>query len=150
VPAACIRVFSIDDDEPTSNLYRVAVGFEPDMEFAGSCTTTAGMIQAVEAARPSILLLDLMMPGCDTLAALRELRARFPTLIVLVVSGLDEASIVTEAFLRGASGFFLKTVDLASVISAIRRAVAGERVNTGPKPTVSLEGANPSAPKLAT
>ncbi len=129
-----IRVFCVDDDESTSRFYQHTLNLEADMEFVGSYLSTDGLLQAVEDAKPSVLLLDLLIPGCDTLEALEELRARFPLLAVLVVSGLDDGDVVAEVFRRGASGFFLKTMDLTQLTSVIRRAAAGERVNTGPKP----------------
>lgn len=135
-----IRVFCVDDHEGTSSLYRLAMELESDMEFVGSLASTEGLLQAVEAARPSVLLLDLVIPGCDTLEALRKLRARFPALVVLVVSGLDAGDIVAEAFRCGASGFLLKTMDLDELTPVIRRAAAGERVNTGPRSARSLGG----------
>jgi DNA-binding NarL/FixJ family response regulator len=128
-----IRVFCVDDHEETSGFYRIALEFESDMKLVGSLPSTEGLLLAVEATRPSVLLLDLVIPGCDALAALEKLRARFPDLVILVVSGLEESDVVAEAFRRGASGFFLKTMDLRGLTSVIRRAAAGERVNTGPK-----------------
>ena len=135
-----IRVFCVDDDKAATSFYQLAFSFELDMEFVGSRTSTEGLLKAVEAAQPSILLLDLLMPGCDTLATLSELRACFPSLMVLVVSGLDEGDVVTEAFRRGASGFSLKTMDFSDLTSVIRRTAAGELVNAGPRLAVSFGG----------
>ena len=126
-----IRVFCVEDDEATARLYRLTLDVEADMEFVGSRPSTEGLLQELEAVQPSVLVLDLLIPGCDTLEALAEIRAGFPALPVLVVSGLDEGDVVEEAFRRGASGFFLKTMDLTDLTSAIRRTAAGERVNTG-------------------
>ena len=128
-----IRVFCVEDDEATARLYRLTLEVEADMEFVGSRASTEGLLQELEleAVQPSVLVLDLLIPGCDALEALAEIRAGFPALPVLVVSGLDEGDVVEEAFRRGASGFFLKTMDLTDLTSAIRRTAAGERVNTG-------------------
>ena len=130
-----LRVFCVDDDPDTSTFYRLALELEPDMELVGSHESTVGLNEAVADARVSILLLDLLIPGCDSLQALADLRARFPDLPVLVVSGLDEPTVVAEAFRRGANGFFLKTMDLGNLVDAIRRTAAGERVHGRSRPT---------------
>lgn len=135
-----IRIFCVDDHEATTTLYALALSFEPDMEFVGSRTSTAGLVQALAAARASVLMLDLLIPGCDSLEALSDVRAHFPSLIVIVASGLDEGEVVEAAFRRGASGFYLKTMDFTDLTSMIRRAASGERINTGPNPSHSLGG----------
>ena len=144
-----IRVLCVDDHEATTSFYRLALDLEPDMEFVGSRRSTEGLLQAVEATRPSVLLLDLLIPGCDSLQALAEIRSHFPSLVILVASGLDEGDVVEEVFRRGGSGFFLKSLDLSDLVTMIRRAAAGERVNTGPTPSRSsstwkLPGARPN------
>ena len=135
-----IRVFCVDDDKAATSFYQLAFSFEPDMEFVGSRASTEDLLKAVEAAQPSILLLDLLIPGCDTLATLSELRARFPNVMVLVVSGLDDEDVVNEIFRRGASGFSLKTMDFSDLTAVIRRTAAGERVHADPRPALSFGG----------
>jgi two-component system response regulator YesN len=125
-----IRVFCVDDDESTVAFYRIAFSIEPDLQFAGSLPSTKGLLAAVEEARPSVLLLDLLIPGQDSLAALEQLHARWPELAVLIVSGLESDEAVARAFERGARGFFLKATDPSQLTAVIRRIAAGERVDT--------------------
>lgn len=127
-----IKVFCVDDNPATLNLYQVVFELERDMEYAGGLESTESLTEALEVVRPSILLLDLSIPGCDTLEDLAQIRARFPDLAILVASGHDDDRIVEEAFTHGASGFLLKTTHLADSVAAIRRVVAGECVDTRP------------------
>ena len=125
-----IRVFCVDDDESTVAYYRIAFSIEPDMELVGSSPSTKGLLEAVAAARPTVVLLDLLIPGYDSLEALEELHARWPDLAILIVSGLESDEKVREAFERGARGFFLKATDPTELTAVIRRTAAGERVDT--------------------
>lgn len=125
-----IRVLCVEDHEATASFYRLALGLEADIEHVGNRESTVGLVEAVRAARPDVVLLDLRIPGCDSLAALSELRASHPALVIMVVSGLDDPRVVDEAFARGASAFFLKSFDIDELPKAIRRAAAGERVDT--------------------
>jgi DNA-binding NarL/FixJ family response regulator len=129
-----IRVLCVEDDEATASFYRISLNLEPDMQHVGNRSSTEGLLEAVRAARPTVVLLDFRIHGSDSLAALSELRAQFPTLVVIVVSGMDDPKVVDEAFARGASAFFLKGIDLERLPQTIRRAAAGERFNSRPEP----------------
>lgn len=140
-----IRIFLVDDQEEANRFCQLMWSFEPDLELVGSRTTTDGLVEALAATRPSLLVLDLLIPGCDSLAALSEVRARFPSLVVLVASGLDDADIVKEVLRRGASGFFVKSLDLSDLTSLIRRAAGGESLSRSPGATgPKLENGRPA------
>src|SRR5262245_65421902 len=104
------------------------------MQCAGVQTTLVGLVEALERARPTLLLVDLRIPGEDPLAAIREVKRRHPGLAVAVVSGFSDEAHVREAERAGADGFLVKGLDLDELIGRIRRFVAGERGGQGPGP----------------
>src|SRR5262245_4773456 len=89
-----IRVFCVEDDPATSRYYQLALRDEPDLEFVGAQESTDGLLEKVDSLRPHVALLDLLIPGCEPLDTLSELRARHPELVVVVVSGLDDPRVV--------------------------------------------------------
>lgn len=123
-----IRVFCVDDSAATLRLNQLLVDSQPDMECVGIALTTADLAEDVERTKPHVVLLDYIMPGCSPLETLTDLRARFPEVRLLVVSGYDDESAVDQALAHGATGFFMKTQDVAEFMNAIRRAARGERV----------------------
>lgn len=128
-----IRVLCVEDHEDTAQYYRVALGLEPDMECVGLAATTAGLVELVERLRPTLVLLDMLIPGCDSLAALGELRARFPELVIVVCTGLQQPELVQAAHDRGANGFHVKGLELQDTITVIRTAARrGPRAFAGP------------------
>ncbi len=73
-----------------------------------------------------MVLLDLNIPGSDGLSGLHTLRASYPRVPVLVVSGFDEQRYQTEARAAGAAGFVSKAADTDQMLEAIAAVLAGD------------------------
>src|SRR5687768_6487532 len=94
--SARIRVLCYDDDESTVRFYQLAIDAEPEMECAGVGTGLHDRRDEVERLRASLLVLDLTMPGWDTLAELAELKRDRPQLKALIVSGFEDEARVAR------------------------------------------------------
>jgi DNA-binding NarL/FixJ family response regulator len=123
-----IRVFCVDDSAATLRLNQLLIDAQADMQCVGIALTTAHVVEEVERTSPHVVLLDYLMPGCSPLSTAKDLRARFPELRVLIVSGLEDDAAIDEALAHGASGYFVKTQAADEFMSAIRRVARGERV----------------------
>ena len=84
-----------------------------------------GMVDAAPDA--DLLLLDLTMPGVQGLSALVHLRAKHPQLPVVMVSAREEPALMRRALDHGAMGFIPKSADAATIGSALRDVLDGER-----------------------
>lgn len=73
-----------------------------------------------------LLLLDLRMPGMDGFAGLVELRRKFPSLPVVIVSAADEQATIREALALGAVGFIPKTLSRGEIRTALEQVLRGE------------------------
>jgi len=74
--------------------------------------------------RPDAVTLDLVMPEYDGLFALREIRALDPQAKVVVVSALDQKSILKEAFKAGASDFLVKPFQRSMLVETLEQLIA--------------------------
>lgn len=74
--------------------------------------------------RPDAVTLDLVMPEYDGLFALREIRAFDPQARVIVVSALDQKSILKEAFKAGASDFLVKPFQRSMLVETLEQLIA--------------------------
>ncbi len=74
--------------------------------------------------RPNAVTLDLVMPEYDGLFALREIRALDPHAKVVVVSALDQKSILKEAFKAGASDFLVKPFQRSMLVETLEQLIA--------------------------
>lgn len=74
---------------------------------------------------PEIILMDIEMDKMDGITATRELKRRFPSIKVLMITVLDDDDKLFEAFKAGASGYLLKDVKPARLINAISETLDG-------------------------
>jgi DNA-binding NarL/FixJ family response regulator len=125
------RVFLIDDHAVVRAGLAAYLDTEPGMVVVGESSNGKEAINhiAVLASTdrlPDVVLMDLLMPVMDGIAATAEIKNRWPVVeIIAVTSFLDEDKI-RGALEAGATGYLLKDADASDVADAIRAAVAGE------------------------
>ncbi len=129
VPAAGegrLRLLVVDDHP----LFRealasaIALAFpQADLHEADGIRTACEILGANPAI--DLTLLDLSMQGVTGFDGLDTIRARFPRIPILIVSGLTEPRIMQEALRHGAAGFVPKAVDKATLTRAISEVLGG-------------------------
>lgn len=120
--------FIVADDHP---LFREAL-----IHAIGNCVTDAEILEAdslatlqdVVEANPGadLLFLDLHMPGVSGFSALAYMRNNHESLPTVVVSAMDDPSVIRRAIQHGASGFIPKSATIATIESAISSILEGE------------------------
>ena len=126
-PKAAVRrrVFFVDDHPLVRDWLASLVGLETDLEVCGHAEDAEAALVALPKSRPDVVVVDLSLPRGSGLELLKELRARFPALRLLVLSMHDEASIAERAFRAGAHGYAVKNESSPHIIEAIRTVLAG-------------------------
>jgi DNA-binding NarL/FixJ family response regulator len=74
---------------------------------------------------PDLVLLDIRMPQLDGLSCLERIRARYPDVKVVVLSASNDREQIDQALRRGASGYIVKSVNVADLAAAIRQTIDG-------------------------
>jgi len=72
-----------------------------------------------------LILLDINLPDRDGFSVLGELRERYPTIAIIILSALDDQDEVKRAFSLGALGFIPKTTEREVILNAIRLVLSG-------------------------
>jgi DNA-binding NarL/FixJ family response regulator len=121
-----IRVLIADDHAVVRRGLRVFLELHDDIAVVGEASDGASCIEEAEAKRPDVILMDLMMPGVDGVAAIRALAGN-PARILVITSFTDAAQVV-PAIRAGAVGCVYKDVDPAALANAIRSVYAGHVV----------------------
>ena len=104
--------------------------FAPDagFEVLGEAADGAEAVRLALALRPSVILMDLRMPGMDGVAAITELARRGVAARVLVLTTYDTDSHVLPAIEAGATGYLLKDAPRDELLRAVRAAAQGQAV----------------------
>ena len=122
-----IRIALADDHAIVRGGFRALIEREVDLTIVAECSSAADAEVAVAQMAPNVLVLDLSMRGGSGIEALPGLRARFPTLRILMMSMHEGEAYVSEALARGAQGYDTKAVAPEELVSGIRAVCAGER-----------------------
>jgi DNA-binding NarL/FixJ family response regulator len=121
-----IRVLVVDDHAFVRQGLRAYLDLQDGIEVVGEAGDGEEAVAAAERLRPDVVLLDLVMPRLDGVAALRQLRERRPaTRAIVLTSFLDDDKLM-PALRAGAAGYLLKSSAPAEVARAVRAAHAGE------------------------
>lgn len=123
-----IRVLLVDDQALFREGLRTLLSVEPSVLVVGEAKDGQEALALVEQVHPSVVLMDLRMPGLDGVAATRRLRARFPRTQVLVLTTFDDDASIFEAVRAGAVGYLLKDASAETLVAAIHAADRGDSV----------------------
>jgi two-component system, NarL family, response regulator DesR len=139
-----IRVLLAEDQALVRGALAALLTLEGDIEIVAEIGRGDEVVSAALAAHPDVALLDIEMPGCDGITAAAALHAQLPLCRILILTTFGRPGYLRQAMQSGAVGFLLKDSPSAQLATAIRRAVAGERV-VDPKLAIAAlsEGNNP-------
>ena len=119
-----IRVLVVDDNAGfrESLLSLLEAGNLQVVGEAGSGLEALGLVRSLA---PDVVLMDVRMPTMDGIEATRRLKADFPDLGVVALSGHEDQEIVRGMLVAGASGYVLKDSDGDEILTAVSRAAQG-------------------------
>jgi DNA-binding NarL/FixJ family response regulator len=120
-----IRVLLVDDQRLMREGLRTLLELEPDMQVAGEAENGLVALEAYERLQPTVVLMDVRMPGMDGVEATRRLRDRWAQAKVIILTTFDDDEYVFEGLRAGALGYLLKDVTGAELAEAIRKVAAG-------------------------
>lgn len=120
-----IRVLLVDDHTILREGVRALLADEPEIVVVGEAGDGQEALEKVEALRPDIVLMDMVMPRMNGLEATGEIKRRYPETKVLILSMYDDDEYVQQVIQAGASGYLLKGMAADDLILAIREVHAG-------------------------
>ena len=132
-----IRVLIADDHSVVREGLRMFLGRDPELEVVSEA---ADGVEAVERSRqlhPDVVLMDLLMPVMDGIAAISAIRNELPEIEVIALTSVLESAAVIGAVRAGAIGYLLKDTQAPELRGAIKAAAAGQ-VQLSPRASAYL------------
>ncbi|KUN75163.1 response regulator [Streptomyces griseoruber] len=121
-----IRVFLLDDHEVVRRGLADLLDAEPDITVIGDAGTVDHALARGPALRPDVAVLDVRLPDGNGISVCRELRSRMPELACLMLTSFDDEEALLDAIMAGASGYVLKQIKGADLVSAVRTVASGQ------------------------
>ncbi len=150
---APVRVLLVDDQELVRTGLRGILRSRFGFEIVGELASGAGVVEAVAASAPDVVVMDVRMPGVDGVTATRLLREDPDAPPVLVLTTFEDEEILAGALRAGAAGFLLKGVPAEDLQRAVRAVAAGDSwldpSVTGRVLSVYRDGRAPALPGAA-
>lgn len=119
------RILLVDDHAVVRFGIAQLINRQPDMEVCGEEADAGTAFSAAERLKPDLVIADLSLKESSGLELVRNLKARFPSMPILVLSVHDESVYAEMAFRAGAMGYLMKDQALEKVLEAIRRLLNG-------------------------
>ena len=121
-----IRVLIVDDHAVVREGLQAFLELQEEIEVAGQAADGEDAVEAAVRLRPDVILMDLVMPRLDGVAAMRSLRETVPDARVIVLTSFLDDDKLLPALRAGAAGYLLKNAEPREVARAVRAAHAEE------------------------
>jgi DNA-binding NarL/FixJ family response regulator len=122
-----VKTLLADDHAVVRAGIRNALQELPNLEIVGEVGDGLELFAALAETQPDFLLIDVTMPDFEPVSAIRQIRASYPTMKILVVSAYDDDFYVQGLLGAGVDGYHLKNQPLSDLRLAVQRVLAGER-----------------------
>ncbi|HEY5729097.1 MAG TPA: response regulator transcription factor [Anaerolineales bacterium] len=123
-----ISVMLVDDHAMVRQGVKAFLVTQPDIVVIGEASSGEEAIQLAAQHIPDVILMDLIMPNMDGVEAARKVKQVSPRSQIVVLTSYHEDEHIFPALKAGALSYILKDVSAEELVSAVRKAAAGEAV----------------------
>jgi NarL family two-component system response regulator LiaR len=121
-----IRVMLVDDHNVVrSGLATFLMAYD-DLELVGQAGNGVEAVNLCHRSKPDVILMDLMMPEMDGIAATRAILDHYPDVKIIAMTSFEEEELVHGVLAAGAISYLLKNVTSDELAAAIRAASVGK------------------------
>ena len=119
-------VLLVDDHPLVREWLSTLIGLQPDLAVCGEAAAAAEAMQAAAASKPEVAIVDISLRDSSGIELIKDLKAAWPNLTVLVLSMHEESHYAQRALRAGAKGYIMKREATKNVIEAIRTVLEGK------------------------
>ena len=132
-----MNLLIVDDDQLIRTSLKISLSREPDITVIGLAADGAEAVDICKKAldadleqpiMPDIILMDINMPGTDGIAATRLIKARYPSIKIMMLTTFDDRPNIQQALAAGADGYLVKTDKISGIAGKLRLLLDGTGV----------------------
>jgi DNA-binding NarL/FixJ family response regulator len=125
-PSEPARIVIADDHPLFRSALRTLLDGSEEVEVVAEATDGKETLGLSRRLRPDLVLMDVIMPKMDGVAATRAIKAELPRTVVLVMTASEDSEHLLSALRVGAGGYILKSADPERITEAVHKALEGE------------------------
>ena len=115
-----INVMIVDDHVLYRAGVKTALSSKKDIKVIAEADNGQHMLHMLKAIQPDVILLDIQMPIMDGITALPEVKKLYPNIKIIMLTLLDDQSVVTKLMELGANSYLVKVSDAEVIYEAIK------------------------------
>jgi DNA-binding NarL/FixJ family response regulator len=115
-----IKVMIVDDHVLYRAGVKTALSSKNDIKVIAEADNGAHLLNMLKGIQPDVILLDIQMPVMDGITALPEIKKLYPGIKVIMLTLLDDQSVITKLMELGANSYLVKTSDAEVIYEAIK------------------------------
>jgi NarL family two-component system response regulator YdfI len=121
-----IRVLIADDHLVVREGLHTILEVSGDIEPVGEAADGAEAVRRVGELSPDVVLMDLRMPGMDGIEAIKQIKASYQAVEIVILTTYDDDEYIVQGLRAGARGYLLKDTGRQALFETIRAAARGE------------------------
>jgi DNA-binding NarL/FixJ family response regulator len=120
------RIVLVDDHPIVRDGMKRLIDSEPDYVCCGDARSAEEALDVIAREKPDLVVTDITLPGRSGFDLIKDIKAMFPEMPVVVYSMHDEAFHAPRALRAGARGYLMKEAGSEKMLEMIRRVLGGE------------------------
>jgi len=143
-----IQVMLVDDHNVVRSGLATFLRAYEDMELVGEAKNGVEAVNLCHKTKLDVILMDLMMPEMDGIAATRAILADYPDIKIIAMTSFEDEELVQGVLAAGAISYLLKNVTSDELAKAIREAVSGRSTLSPEAARVLVQATRPTKQPL--
>jgi len=143
-----IRVMLVDDHNVVRSGLATFLRAYENLELVGEARNGLEAVNLCHRNKPDVILMDLMMPEMDGIAATRAILADYPDIKIIAMTSFEEEELVQGVLAAGAISYLLKNVTSDELAAAIRAASLGKSTLSPEAARVLVQATRPAEQPL--
>jgi DNA-binding NarL/FixJ family response regulator len=124
-PTLPIRVALVEDDDQVRQSLAVLIHGSDGFQCVSQHRSAEEALAGLSAAQPQVVLMDINLPGKSGVECVRQIKARQPEMLFLMLTMYEDANLIFQSLAAGANGYLLKRTPPAKLLEAIEEVQRG-------------------------